>query len=192
MLVSFLASQEAVQDFQGACVDTGAERTVIGKPQAEAYYRWLGKEVELEPAAAPQVYRFGGGLHPSVGKAHRRIPFAADFVLSLRVDVIDLNVPLLLGMSTMDEHGMYANTVANQMVREDPGATAPLVRKLGHVYLEWTHSVLYSTTKLSKLHRHFFHPRPDRLYAVLKQAGDAAAVPNTMKQLEDLSEACDI
>lgn len=86
MLASFLASLESVEDFQGACVDSGAERSVIGKPQAEAYYCWLGKDADLELAAAPQVYGFGGGLHKSVAKAHVRIPFAGDFVLNLHVD----------------------------------------------------------------------------------------------------------
>lgn len=192
VLALFLAALGSLEDFQGACVDTGAERTVIGKPQAEAYCRWLGKEVKLAPTRAPQVYRFGGGLHPSVGKVHVRIPFDTDFVMALDVDVIDLNVPLLLGMSTMDEHGMYANKVVNRMVCVPAGVTAPPVRKYGHVYRAWTDTVLYTTAELSKLHRHFFHLQPERLFALLKQAGDSAAVQTTMKQLEDLSASCDI
>lgn len=142
VLASFLSSLDAVQDFQGACVDTGAERSVIRKPQAEAYYRWLGKDIDLEPVAAQHVYQFGDGLHRIVGRAPRRIPFAAEFVLSISVDVVDHNVPLLLGTSTMEGHGMYANTIANRMVCEYAGVAAHLVRKLGHVYLEWTDNVL--------------------------------------------------
>ncbi|GAB0498186.1 hypothetical protein MMPV_009527 [Pyropia vietnamensis] len=94
-----------------------------------------------------------------------RIPLTEDFFIELSVDVVNVNVPLLFGMDTLDKFRMYANTVLNRLVCEVYSVTVPLVRKLGHVYYVWERNVLYTLPELRKLHRHFFHPQPDRLYA---------------------------
>lgn len=104
---------QAVEDFQGACVDTGAQRTVIGKQQAYAYLKWAGLQRRLEQDKTPEVYRFGGSRHASIGTLTIRIPLADDYFLELTVDVVDVNVPLLFGLDTLDKFHMYANTVLN-------------------------------------------------------------------------------
>lgn len=183
---------QAVEDFQGACVDTGAQRTVIGKQQAYAYLKWAGLQRRLEQDKTPEVYRFGGSRHASIGTLTIRIPLADDYFLELTVDVVDVNVPLLFGLDTLDKFHMYANTVLNRLVCEAYSVTMPLVRKLGHVYYVWEHNVLYTMPELRKMHRHFFHPQPDRLYAVINKAGGEHAKPSTLKQLQEVSSTCDL
>lgn len=85
-----------------------------------------------------------------------------------------------LGLDSFDAHKMYVNNLEDCLVCLEYHITAPLVRKHGHLYLEWGPSILYSMAELDKRHRHFFHPKPDRLFAVLKRAEDPHAVPETL------------
>eukprot|EP00170_Pyropia_yezoensis_P002751 contig_11549_g2756 len=188
----FLTLLETVEDFQGACVDTGAQRTVIGKPEALAHLQWAGLPRRLQKNKMPEVYRFGGSRHASVGRLTMRVPLAVDFFMELSMDVVDVNVPLLLGLDTLDKFHMYANTVLNRLVCEAYSVSVPLVRKLGHVYFVWERNVLCTMPELRKLHRDFFHPQPSRLYAVINKAGGDHAKPSTLKQLQQVSSSCDL
>lgn len=80
----------------------------------------------------------------------------------------------------------------NRLVCEACAVTVPLVRKLGHVYYVWERNVLKTMPELRKLHRHVFHPRPDRLYAVINMAGGERAKQDTLKQLHEVSNTCDL
>lgn len=56
----------------------------------------------------------------------------------------------------------------DQLVSKTDGWTLPLVRKYGHAYLVWTINLFYTATELRKIHRHFYHLIPGRLYLVLR------------------------
>jgi hypothetical protein len=87
------------------------------------------------------------------------------------VEVVDADIPLLLGLDFMDHMKVTANTLTNQLESAD-GWTLPLVRHGGHIYVEWDdlHATMFSTAQLQKLHRQFFHPSADKLYNVLKRS----------------------
>jgi hypothetical protein len=61
------AREEKSDNFtwNGACVDTGAQKTVIGLPQAMAYCRFVGTKFKLQ--RSNNVYRFGVGKQDSLG-----------------------------------------------------------------------------------------------------------------------------
>ena len=82
--------------FHGACLDTGAQRTVIGKSQAKAYMASIGRDAKLATSKDPGRYRLGGGSYVTIGVVHIRVPIAEDYFLPLAVNVIDLNVPFLI------------------------------------------------------------------------------------------------
>lgn len=44
----------AADEFHGACLDTSAQRTVIGKSQALAYLASIGKRLTLKEASDPR------------------------------------------------------------------------------------------------------------------------------------------
>jgi hypothetical protein len=48
----------------------------------------------------------------------------------------------------------------------------PVVRKLGHVNLEWQSNdkIMYTKAELSRLHRGFFHPSNKHLIDLIKRA----------------------
>lgn len=175
-----LAAAADTNVFLGACLDTGAERTVIGRRQAAAYAHFAGKELHLaEPKNA--AFRFGGSDYPSLGVLSIRVPLAGDLFLPMDVDVVDVSVPFLFGLDALDANEMYVNTVTNELVCVAYKLSVPVTRKYGHVFLEWSRDTLYTMVEADRLHRHFCHPAPERLFAVLRQANDPHANKETPK-----------
>lgn len=182
----------AVEEFQGACLDIGAELTVVGLPQAKAYLSRQGDTRGIRAAEQRRVYRFGAGRHPAVGAIPGRIPVTGDFCIPLVVDVIDLNVPLLLGLDVLDAYKIYVNNTINRLVFVNKGVSVPVVRKMGHIYYEWGAEAYCTFPELQRIHRHFFYARSERLYAMMQRATDEHAVPQTLQKLQDVGAAYDV
>lgn len=66
------------------------------------------------------------------------------------------------------------------------------MKKNWHSYLTRTGSIFYTATELRKLHRHFYHPNPDNLYAFMKRENPHKVSPDVMADLEKLSSTCDV
>jgi hypothetical protein len=96
--------------WNGACVDTGVQKIVFGLPQAMPYCRFVGKTFKLQRSSI--VYRFGVEKQDSLGFIVIHIPTPAS-VITLNVDVVRANVPLLIGLDVLDANGSTADTVSN-------------------------------------------------------------------------------
>lgn len=186
-----IAVLDKADRFEGACMEIGAEKTVIGKRQAEAYIAGHNPGATLGNQNG-MVYRFGGGRHPCVGTVALRTPIIDSFMISTVVDVVAINVPLLLGLDFLDAHNMYVNNTTNRLVCVNEGIQVPLVRKMGHIFFEWEAKTLYTFPELQRIHKHFFHASSERLYALMRRANIDDAVPLTLKQLQDVADACDV
>jgi len=127
----------AKEKFQGACLDTGAQHTVIGKPQAEAYRASIGQAADLDTAKELRSYRLGGCTFDTLGAVSIRLLIAEDYFLPLFVNIIALKVPFLRGLDIMDRYRMYVNNVTDHLVCVNEGVAVPEVRKYGHIYLDW-------------------------------------------------------
>lgn len=138
------------------------------------------------------TFLFSGTATPSLGTIDMRVPISSYFYALLRIDVVDIDVPLLFGLDALEALRLYINNVENALKCDVRGICTPLVRKDGHIYLEWGADVHYTTLELDRIHRHFNHPQPERLSAILRQAGDPKATPGTHAQLEELTRACDV
>eukprot|EP00170_Pyropia_yezoensis_P006719 contig_27407_g6741 len=175
----------------GACLDTGATRTVIGRRQAEACARLTGRPLSLR-REKPTSFLFGGVRTLSQGKVSIRVPISTEFYALLHVDVVDIDVPFLVGLDILDVLALYVNTVETVLKCDKRGIATPLVGKDGHIYLEWGARVYYTTVKLDRLHKHFNHPHPDRLSALLRRANDGKIEAGTRAELEQLTAAFDV
>jgi hypothetical protein len=176
--------------WNGACVDTGAQKTVIGLPQAMASCRFVGKKFKLQ--RSNNVYRFGVDKQDSLGFIAIHIPTPAS-VISLNVDVVRANVPLLIGLDVLDANDLTADTMSNKLRFPKGGWETPLVRKIGHVYLKWSYegNILFSKSELTKMHRGFYHPSGDNLLNILKRARPDDTNQETIKLLQQIASACE-
>jgi Zinc knuckle len=149
-----------------AFVDTGAQETVIGLPQAMAYCLFGGKKFKLQ--RSNNLYRFGVDEQDSLGSIaiHVSTPAA---VITLNIDVVRANVPFLIGLDVLDANDLTADTVSNKLRCPKGGWETPHVRKIGNVYLELSYegNILFSKSELTKMHRGFYHPSSENLLNLL-------------------------
>eukprot|EP00170_Pyropia_yezoensis_P000100 contig_943_g101 len=68
------------------------------------------------------------------GQDAMRIPITNCFMILIEVDVVDINVPMLLGLDFLDENKMYVNKTTNTLICLNESIQVPLVRKKGHIF----------------------------------------------------------
>lgn len=177
-------------EFIGALLDTGAQRSVIGVNQAREYCVVVGIDLNLQRSG--HHFTFGAGEAKSLGKL-RILVSTPGSTLSLLVDVVRPNIPFLLGLDVLDEYGLQVLSYENLLQCVTEGWKTPTVRKLGHIYLEWSASfkAFLSKPQLDRLHRHLMHPSTIKLYELLSRAAPEHLTPDTRQLLQEVSSACE-
>jgi hypothetical protein len=107
--------------FLGACIDTGAPRCVIGLIQAEAYAKFLRIKLNLKEAS-PVRFRFGSQSFQSLGSLVVRVPMHQSFIPH-SVEVVNVDVPLLLGMDFLNKHRVIVNVTRNVLIHRPTNAS---------------------------------------------------------------------
>jgi hypothetical protein len=115
-----------------------------------------------------RTFRFGDTRRESLGIL--RIPIPTPIrIRELSVDAVDLDIPILLGLDSLDAMKAYINTVANTL--EGINWNMSLLRHAGHVYLPVPASEYhFSRNELKQLHRAFYHPSAAKLYQLIRKA----------------------
>jgi hypothetical protein len=69
------------------------------------------------------------------------------------------------------------------------GWAVPIIRKFGHVYLEWkpTENIMFTRHELQKLHRNMFHPTNQTLIEPIKRAKVEDLEEDGKKSLQEIS-----
>jgi len=73
------------------------------------------------------------------------------------------------------------------------GVSLPLTLLNGHVFYswEWSPDIRYTFPELVRIHRHFVHASPERLYAVMRRTKNGDAVLGTLQCPKDVAAAFD-
>ena len=195
-LVAGLASEEqdsmVFEVLAKAVLDCGCTKTVAGCIWIEEFLSLLSpkEQEEVENSAQPSstVYRFGDGKE-TISQRTISIPvLICGNRKNISVEVVDSNIPLLLGRPTMTGLGMIINT-KNHTVDVDGRKYQLGISKSGHYTLpvsEYSNEnckvVLHmeelqtrtrseKERKANKLHRQFAHASKERLLKLLKDGG---------------------
>jgi hypothetical protein len=99
--------------YNGVCIDTGAERTVIGLKQARAYCRMMKRP--FKPYPNGNVYIFGEDRRKSLGSISIRIPTSRNAFIEVVADVVTANVSFLLGLDTIRKFGLDVCISTNRL-----------------------------------------------------------------------------
>jgi len=135
--------------FQGICLDTGAQKSVVGKKQAAAYAALM--KVRLETKASNFAFKFGDGCYKSLGTIPVRIPKPNNGYIEVRIDIVDADIPMIIGLDILDKETLLADNTENLLIHKKEGWKMPLSRKAGHLYLEWNYAeVLYKEASCRK------------------------------------------
>ena len=176
-------------DFLGMCLDSGAQRSVCGLMQARAYFKRCGRRADLESSF--QTFKFGNDYKESLGKAEFRLPLPGNKYLPLFIDVVDADVPLLVGLDVLDSEQLIPDNCTNLLISKEEGWSLPITRKHGHMFVEWdAANILFTEAELSKLHVHFYHPSVDKLMKLLRRARPMDTTPDTRRLLQKISDNC--
>lgn len=89
------------QEFEGDCVDSGAQKTVIGAVQARSYCALVNENIKETDGIRKMIYTFGSHQHSGIGQVNIRVPISHIFFLSFDEDVVYANAPLLLGLDVL-------------------------------------------------------------------------------------------
>jgi hypothetical protein len=99
-------------------LDTGAQKSVIGNIQAESYCRENNTRYNLEHSALSSLslFKFGSSLAQSIGMIRISIPIPGpNNFIELCVDVVNVDIPLLLGLDFLKKHQLNPLSVQNQL-----------------------------------------------------------------------------
>ncbi len=107
----------------------------------------------------------------SLGSMKFQIPIPNGSFLSIQLNAISENVPLLLGLDVLYRESLIANNVTNESHSGLYCWSIPLQKKFGHLYLHWsTKKVLFTKRELVKVSRHFHHPSRGKPFELAKRA----------------------
>jgi len=95
--------RNVTQRFMGGVLDTGAQRTVIGLNQAQAYCR--DQRIPLSLSKSWARFKFASHVTNALGSMVILLPTPKD-TIRLHVDVVKDNIPLLIGMDSMDSNSL--------------------------------------------------------------------------------------
>lgn len=134
---------------------------------------------------------FGDSLYASLGHIDIRMPTPDGSYLAFAADVVDADIPLLLGLDVMDRESLVAGNVSNVLISRRHNWRLPITRQHHHLYIKWTTSQpLYTRAELKKLHLHFFHPSARKLFNLLKRVDPRQTSGDTLSVLENISKSC--
>ena len=189
---SYLLTNSSKDRFEGACVDSGAQRTVIGKRQALAYLTEYGSTETISnfPDNVPRS-SFGSHKHLAEGYINIRIPVGNDSFINIQAAVINLNIPFLLWLENMIRFKIILDVDERTMYSKLEGWSLDLCLKKGHLYHDWEIGILFTENELRKVHNHFYHSEPDRLYSLFRRADPSSISSQLLQDLDSINSTCD-
>jgi hypothetical protein len=96
------SERKHLQIFNGAEIDTGASKSIIGVKQAKAY---CVHKLRMNAQLSSTRFRFADQICSSMGRIKIYIP-TPDKSMDVWVDIVQAVVPLLLGLDTMSINGL--------------------------------------------------------------------------------------
>lgn len=136
-------------------------------------------------------FRFGDGTHRSLGMISIRIPTPNAGNIHVDVDVVNPDVPLLIGLDLLDREQLIPNTVDNVLESRIFGWKIPITRKNGHLYVTWGDNItLFTRQELVRMHRNFYHPSSGKLLALIRRSKIKHVDKETREMLDQISKSC--
>ncbi len=162
----------------------------MGRKQAERFLKY-GQSISRRDTDITKL-RFGDNISEASEILEITIPHQKG-VLVVDALIVQPDVPLPVGLDTMERTGLSVNTAL--AIAECGECTLQLTKKRGHLQYEWDSfkeqkSVFFTKTELKKLHRNFLHPSANKLFELIQRAKPTKATSDLRKRLDDLSTSC--
>ena len=189
-----------------AILDSACSKTVAGRAWKEMYLASLSvderKHVKFLPGGT--TFKFGAG-NKIQSEEGMEIPCViGGLETTVRTDVVDSDIPLLLSKADMKRMGFKLN-MENDTLEVNGRSIELESTSSGHYYIplkecevkiEKVHMVIEQKTKkekevmIRKLHRQFAHPSAKSLKAIMSNAD--ALDDECARLIEDISKKCEV
>lgn len=176
-------------NFHGACIDSGAQTSVIGLHQMRAYCAYSMTKFQHKRTGIR--YRFGDGYREGMGHIKIRIRVDNQRLFTVVADVVNADIPLLVGLDYLIRNGILLDFARFTMSSREKGWSIPLFKKAAHMFVEPSiDAIMFTRKELERLHLHFHHPSAKRLYKLLRRARPDETTSQTLRQLHEIGQKC--
>lgn len=175
------------KNFYGFCLYSSAFDTATNQKQLLAYNNF--KSHPAKTSTSSTVFRFGSTISKSNEITALQLPLRNNQVLCFQADIINSNIPLLLGFNFTRKHNLMT-FAKGAVTSKDFSWSLPILYHNGHVFLTLQSSVYFTRHELASLHLQFFHPKADKLFNLLQQLDSAKAANNVRQILSEFFSAC--
>ena len=124
-------SQTVPEVFKGGVLDTGAQRSIIERRQADEYSKHYSFQALFTPRKAR--FKFIDRTCPSIGVMTLFFPTHGG-LRKREAHVVNGDIPLPIGLDILGMYGWNVPSVQNQLQSVTEDWVMDLVRQDGHVY----------------------------------------------------------
>lgn len=111
-------------------------------------------------------------------------------LIAFWIDLVDADIPLLLGLDLLDNYKLVADNVDNVLRSKSFGWTVPMIRAHGYMFVQWDLSeVMYTRAELERLHL-IFHLAAQKLLNLLRRGTPHRMEKDTMRVIRETVEKC--
>ena len=114
-----MSSDTNPTEFLGDCMDTGAQRSVIGRRQAADYYEFMSLSFQLDAETHPHIYKLVERSYKGLGALKLRIPTELYHFILAKVEVVEIDLPLPLRLEFLTQYGMSVDVIRNMLLSEN-------------------------------------------------------------------------
>ena len=192
-------------------MDTGCPKTVCGKPFMDAFISSKGKDELIRRSFENQSFKFGDGNIYNSNMNHKINVEIGGYKTTINTSVVDVNIPLLLGMDYLKKWGVVIDTGKDELyIRKSKesfkiGSTKSNHWKLpiqnGKTMHKQAHRLVLSVDLNSlderelrkhivKTNKNLAHKSEGHMLRLFQMAGKADR--KTRKVLKDVCESCNI
>lgn len=123
------------------------------------------------------------------GQKTRQIPTPDGSFIEHPFDVVDADIPMLIFLDLLDSAKLYDESTSYVVCNKSHDYSMPVVRKFGHVNIEWPAStILFTRAELKKLHSQFKNLHVDKLMNLLKRSKAKDVDASTRAMFEDIAK----
>lgn len=120
------------------------------------------------------------------------MPVADDIVVKFDACVVSIDVSLLLGLNVLQKMKLIVEFRNDKLINKYRNWHAKLVRKIGHLYVEWPPSIYYTEAEMQRNHLHFYHPSTEKLVGLINHGAKEHTTARCVRQLKHVQASCDI
>lgn len=110
--------------FQGACVDSGAEVSIIAADQAKAYQIIMGSIIRLIPS--PLWFKCFDYIFKSDGVTNVRVPVPDGRYISFQAHIVKADISMLIGIYLLLKHGLVLEPFTGHITQQNHRLSMPM------------------------------------------------------------------